>query len=84
MILGCVNKNEEIKMSSDTELKIILEHLKFSKIKSDTFLGRNSLLKIVYDYIRQEKIQHLVFTGESGSGTPLGVKNIQTLIELFF
>ncbi len=77
MILGCVNKNEEIKMSSDTELKIILEHLKFSKTKSDTFLGRHSLLKIVYDYIRQENIQHLVFTGESGSGTPLSVKKFK-------
>ena len=46
----------------DTELKIILEHLKFGKLKSDTYLGRNSLLKIVYDHIRQEKIQHLLLT----------------------
>jgi hypothetical protein len=85
-ILSCLvfNKNKELTMNLDSELKIILEHLKFSKMKFGTYVGRISLLKIVYEYIRQEKNQHLVFTGESGSGTILGAKSIQILLQLFF
>ena len=66
--LAYINTNKANDTNLNSELKIILEHLQLCKVKSDSYVGRYSLLQTVHDFILQNNMQHLIITGESGAG----------------
>jgi hypothetical protein len=55
-------------LSQNIQEKLIFDHLKYAKIKSESFIGRNALIQTVLNFIKQENLQFFVVTGKSGSG----------------
>ena len=70
IIKSVYNSVESIKDSihQSIETKLIIDHLKYAKIKSESFVGRHALIKTVLNFINQENLQFFVITGMSGSG----------------
>ena len=68
MIKNIFYYKSEDGLKLDRELRTVIEHLKFSKTRSDNYFGQDNVLQVVYDFIRQEEAQHLVLIGKSGTG----------------